>query len=236
MFHVETKPTDEILEALSDAPGVFIVACRGCSEGCECSSPAEVSQMSRTLTEAGKTLTGTIHIDFLCNKALVGMRLKRHVEELADSDALLVMSCGVGVQAVGNMVDLPAHPALNTLSLADQQGLWPSSERCAQCGDCMLSLTGGICPVTTCAKSLRNGICGGMKDKMCEVDPKVRPCGWYSIYERLKELGRLADAARPVKLRDYKSMEIAPGLRTTIRWALEVEESKSAADAEGDGS
>ncbi len=69
---------------------------------------------------------------------------------------------------------------------------------------------------------------------MCEVDPKVRPCGWYRIYERLKELGRLADAARPVKLRDYKSMEIAPGLRTTIRWALEVEESKSAADAEGE--
>lgn len=234
MFQVETKPTDEILAALSDARNVFIVACRGCSEGCECSSPAEVSQMTEALAQGGKKVSGAIHIDFLCNKALVGMRLKKRINEVKKSDALLVMSCGVGVQAVGNMVDLPAHPALNTISLADQQGLWPSEERCAECGDCMLSLTGGICPITTCAKSLRNGICGGMKDKMCEVDPKVRPCGWYRIYERLEQLGRLKDASAPVKLRDYKRMEIAPGLRTTIRWALEVEGTESAEDAEGE--
>ena len=189
--------------------------------------------MTKALTQGGKTVSGTIHIDFLCNKALVGMRLRKRIGEVKKSDALLVMSCGVGVQAVGNMVDLPVHPALNTISLADQQGLWPSTERCAECGDCMLSLTGGLCPITTCAKSLRNGICGGMKDKMCEVDPKVRPCGWYQIYERLEQLGRLQDASVPVKLRDYKKMEIAPGLRTTIRWALEMEEAESAGDEEG---
>jgi len=234
MFQVETKPTEEIIQALSDAKKVFVVACRGCSEGCECSSPTEVKEMTAALTDGGKTVTGTIHIDFLCNKALVGMRLAKRIDEVKASDALLVMSCGVGVQAVGNMVDLPAHPALNTISLADQQGLWPSEERCAECGDCMLSLTGGICPITTCAKSLRNGICGGMKDKMCEVDPEVRPCGWYRIYERLEQLGRLKDAALPVKLRDYKRMEISPELRTTVRWALEVEEREPAAEAEGE--
>ena len=185
MVHVGTKPTEEILEALSAATGIFIVACQGCSEGCECSSPTEVGRMTQTLTEAGKSVIGALHIDFLCNKALVGMRLAKRIDQVKTSDALLVMSCGVGVQAVGNMIDLPAHPALNTISLADQQGLWPSEERCAECGDCILSLTGGICPITTCAKSLRNGICGGMKDKMCEVDPKVRPCGWNQIYERL---------------------------------------------------
>jgi hypothetical protein len=123
------------------------------------------------------------------------------------------------------MVDRPCHPALDTLSSAGFQGLWPSSERCGQCGECVLSQTGGICPITTCAKSMLNGPCGGSHKKTCEVEPD-RPCGWYLIYERLKDQGRLDNLKKLPHIRSYRKLDIPMGKRSTIRWALEAEETE----------
>ncbi|MGQ9714251.1 MAG: methylenetetrahydrofolate reductase C-terminal domain-containing protein, partial [Anaerolineae bacterium] len=69
-----------------------------------------------------------------------------------------------------------------------EQGVW--EERCQACGNCVLALTGGICPVARCAKSLLNGPCGGSQRGVCEVNPET-PCAWQLIYDRLKALGRL---------------------------------------------
>ena len=62
-------------------------------------------------------------------------------------------------------------------------------ERCAGCGDCLLALTGGICPVARCTKGLLNGACGGSKEGKCELSPE-RDCGWVLIYEQLKRQGK----------------------------------------------
>ncbi|MEM1261659.1 MAG: methylenetetrahydrofolate reductase C-terminal domain-containing protein [Pseudomonadota bacterium] len=50
---------------------------------------------------------------------------------------------------------------------------------CQQCGQCLLSQTGYVCPMT-CPKGLRNGPCGGTLDGACEVFPD-RPCVWLRI-------------------------------------------------------
>ncbi len=63
-----------------------------------------------------------------------------------------------------------------------EQGVWV--ERCAACGDCILGLTGGICPIARCSKSLLNGPCGGSEDGHCEIDPEVE-CAWQLIVDRL---------------------------------------------------
>ena len=81
-------------------------------------------------------------------------------------------------------------PGLNTsfLGLPTEQGVW--AERCAACGDCILGITGGICPIARCSKSLLNGPCGGSEDGHCEIDPGT-PCAWQLIYDRLSSMGRL---------------------------------------------
>jgi hypothetical protein len=223
MLVTEEKPTKEIIGALEGANKVFVVGCAGCPEGWETGGPQKVADLAAKLQEKGKEVTGTVMIDFLCNKALVGMRLARCLEPIQAADVLLVVSCGIGVQATANMIDKPCHAALNTISSAGFQGLWPSSERCAQCGECVLSYTAGICPVTTCAKSLLNGSCGGSHQGTCEVEQK-RPCGWYLIYDRLKAQGRLDDLKRLPTVRDFKKMDIPLKQRSTIRWALEAKE------------
>ena len=63
-------------------------------------------------------------------------------------------------------------------------------EYCRMCGDCVLGSTGGICPITKCAKSLVNGPCGGQKNGKCEVNPE-NDCAWIQIYKRLEATGQL---------------------------------------------
>ncbi len=224
MNATERKPLEEIMESLADAGTVFLVACTGCPVGCDVGGQAWVEETTAALASAGKRVSGSCLIELACNKALVGVKLGRHLEPLLAADAVLVGSCGVGVQAVGNMVPRRAVPALDTICLGDYQGLWPGSERCAECGQCVLAWTGGLCPLTLCAKGLLNGQCGGTGDDgSCEVSPD-HPCGWKLIYDRLKDLGRLDDMRRMVDPRDYRKRAIPDAIRRTTRYALEVAE------------
>jgi len=220
----QTKPKDEILASLDGQQKVFVLGCGGCSVGSGTSGLPKLAELAEMLTGAGKEVTGRLLVDFLCNKALVGVRLGRRLDDLRQADCLLVACCGVGVQATANVVDMRCVPACDTLSMGGHQGTWPSSERCNQCGACSLGLTGGICPLTACAKSLVNGACGGTTpDGKCEVGAE-RDCGWYLIYKRLEALGRLDDYLEYQPPRDQSKFDIPKELRTTIRWALEVEE------------
>ena len=224
MNATERKPDNEILESLAGVTRVFILGCQGCPVGCETGGQPWLDGMRALLTGAGKTVTGAALLDMICNKALVGIRLGRSARQIGEAEAVLVGSCGVGVQAVGNMVGRLAVPAMDTLSMGDYQGLWPSEERCAECGECMLATTGGLCPITLCAKSLVNGSCGGTQDDgTCEVSPERR-CGWQMIYERLEKLGRLDDLRRFAAPKDFRKRDIQDACRRTIRWALEVAE------------
>ena len=222
MNPTERKPNDEIVESMDGVEKIFVLGCEGCPIGCETGGPPWLDEMTRVLEGAGKQVTGSALIDMICNKVIVGIKLGRIVDQIAEAQAILVGSCGVGVQAVGNMVGRRSVPAMNTISMSDHQGLWPSEERCAQCGQCVLAQTGGLCPVTLCAKSLINGICGGTGDDgSCEVSSDRR-CGWLMIYERLEALGRLDDYNTFNEPRDYRKRTITDARRHTVRWALEV--------------
>jgi hypothetical protein len=221
MIASELKPTEEILGYLEGEQKIFIVACDGCSAGCKASDPERVAEMRATLEGAGKSVTGVARVEMTCNQGLVALMLMQQMGAVRESDGILVMSCGVGVQTVAAAVELPVHPATNSVYVGGFAGLWRSEPRCAECGDCMLHYTGGICPYTACSKSLLYGSCGGPKDRMCEVDPGV-PCGWMQIHDRLAKLGRLDLLRRMPPLRNFRNMLPAAERRRTSLWALEL--------------
>jgi len=224
MLVSEQKPLEEILHSLEGESTVFLLGCNGCAEASHTGGEDEVLAMKESLEAAGKTIPGWTVLDFLCQKALVKTGLQPFRDRIMASDSILVMCCGVGVQATAAAVDRTIHPGCNTLSMGGSQGEWRGSERCAECGDCLLDYTGGICPITACTKSLVNGPCGGARDGRCEHQPEVRPCGWQLIYERLQKLGRL-DKLREIHLpRDYARAEPPKSLRSTTFWALEQAE------------
>ena len=221
MLVTKKKPAEEILSLLENTEKVFLVGCNGCSEVCETGGPAATQATAEEIESKGKKITGTVNIDFLCNKVLTGTILVRKLEEVAAADGILVCSCGVGVQVTGQVVDKPVFPATNTMSMGGHFGLWPGAEKCGQCGDCLLGYTGGICPVTGCAKSLVNGQCGGTTDNGdCEVE-EGRPCAWARIYERLKKTGRLDLLKKIVPARDKSKLMPNVATRKTLFWAID---------------
>jgi len=138
MIFTQSKPIDEVLESLGKEKDIFLLACNGCAEACETGGEKGLSAMKAELEKAGKKITGTCLVDFLCNKILVTTRLSREMDKIQSADSIVVLTCGIGVQAVSTVVNKVVHPADNTVSLGGLQGLWPSDERCQACGDCAL--------------------------------------------------------------------------------------------------
>jgi hypothetical protein len=220
MILSEQKPFDEILGYLKQDKNVFILGCNGCAQSSGSGGPAQVEEMKKKLTEAGKNVTGTRVVDFLCGKALIKSALKARVDQLKAADAVLVLTCGIGVQAVAASLNKPVYPGCNTINLGGSRGEWEGSERCNECGQCLLYYTGGICPLTACTKGLVSGACGGANNGKCEISPD-RDCGWELIYNRLKERGQLDRLAEMIEPLDHQKIMPRPEMMSTSRYALE---------------
>ncbi len=191
MIITEQKPFPEVLQSLEGHERIFIFGCGSCATAWHTGGEAEVKEMMAKLVQEGKTCLGWAIPDETCDERKTKRELRGHVQEVGQADAVLVMSCGAGVQTVAlSLDDKPAYPGLNSLFLARLQRLTKADERCVLCGDCILAATGGICPVATCPKELLNGPCGGYNHGMCEVDPE-RECTWVAIYDRMARLGQL---------------------------------------------
>ena len=198
MLITELKAKETILSLASGK--VFIINCHGCKE---IHFPEkEADELQKELI-AGGNVTGVITTDYICNPDNLKLRLQKHAEAIAQADVILVFSCGVGVQTVaGIYADKKVCACCDTYALPGFQGVTPLEYDCKQCGECYLNLTGGICPITACSKSLVNGQCGGAKNGKCEVDPNME-CGWERIQRRLAQIGRLDALKSPVQVRNY---------------------------------
>jgi len=220
MLRSEQKPFEEILGYLEGEEKVFILGCDGCAQASQTGGLPQVLEMKERLKGEGKKVTGYNVVDFLCQKALVASRLRPQENTIMESDSLLVLCCGVGIQTAAAMVKKPVHPGCNTINLGGSRGEWQGEERCMECGDCLLEYTGGICPLTVCSKGLRNGACGGASNGKCEVSPE-KPCGWELIYARLKETGRLDMMKKFIPPKAWNKMRPRSELLSTPIWALE---------------
>ena len=200
MIISEKKPFEEVLALLGDTKKVILVGCGSCATSCRTGGQAELDEMQAVLAENGIEVVGRTIPDETCQKMLSKKELKAF--KSSGAQAVIVMACGNGVQTVAQLTDLPVYPSANTLFLGQIERIGIFNEECRMCGDCVLGLTGGICPVTQCAKSLINGPCGGSRDGMCEVDPE-NPCAWIEIYKRLDALGQLDRLITPRKYKGY---------------------------------
>jgi len=206
MITAERKPMEEIIAYVRPYDRILLVGCNECVTVCAAGGRKEVGILSSALQLAllkqGKTLQIREHtLERQCDP--------EYAEELAPlingADAVLSMACGCGVQEVARRFkEKPVFPAVNTkfMGASERAGVW--AERCQGCGDCLLGLTGGVCPVARCSKQLFNGPCGGSTRGKCEINPDM-DCAWQLIWDRLKALGELAHYERIVPARDWRS-------------------------------
>ncbi len=198
------KDREELVALLEGKDNLFILTCNKCFKEFEALYEQECVTLNNLVLELGKKVTGCAPIDFVCNKTLTAKQLEGLIPE--GTEAILVAACGLGIQTVASLTKLPVFAAANSLNYTGYHGMALTKKACEACDQCYLNVTGGICPIVDCSKSLLNGQCGGAKDGKCEVDPN-KDCAWEKIYQRLAAQGRLAEfQAQSVQLRDYSKV------------------------------
>jgi len=193
------KPFEEVLGYLQGKRGIVLMGCGGCATIFHTGGPKEIDEMAERLVNEGKEVIGRIKLPFAvfaCYLPMSSMFLKEHRAEIEECDAILMQSCGDGLQAVRGYLEeelgivKPVYPSNDALGFSSG-GPAQFKEECQACGACELGRTAGICPLVQCPKGLLNGPCGGTTmDGKCEVDP-TRDCAWVMIYRRLEKLAAL---------------------------------------------
>ena len=198
------KSNDELTSLLADKDNLFIIACNKCFKEFETVDEPDCGEFEKLAAEQGKTVTGSAKVDFLCNKIQTEKKLQDMIPE--GTENVFVISCGLGIQTVADLAGKPVFAASNSLNYRGHHGMALTERSCDACAQCYLNITGGICPIVDCSKSLINGQCGGAKNGKCEVDSN-KDCAWEKIYQILEKQGRLEEFLnQPVQIRDYSKI------------------------------
>ncbi len=216
------KSYEELSALLEGKDNLFIVACNKCFKEFEPLNEKDCESLTEYVEAFDKTVTGSVKVDFLCNKTQTAKVLAGLIPE--GTEHVLVLGCGLGIQTVADLEKLPVYAASNSLNYTGYHGMALTKKTCEACDQCYLNVTGGICPIVDCSKSLLNGQCGGAKNGKCEVSPD-KDCAWEKIYQRLKAQGRLEEfQAQSVQLRDYSKVNF----KKTQEYVKAIRESRFA--------
>ena len=217
MIVADKKPIEEIIEDIKAHEKVLVLGCNECVTVCEAGGKKEVGILASALRMYFLNQGKEMKID---EETLERQCDHEYLEEIRDSidqyDAVVSVACGVGVQFMAEKYhSTPIYPGVNTcfMGATEERGLW--TERCQGCGQCILSRTGGICPVSRCAKRVMNGPCGGLSKGMCEISKEL-VCAWQLIVERLKALDRFDEYEDLSPIKDW-STDRAGGPRKVVR-------------------
>jgi len=196
---------EDVLRYIEGDKRVFLIGCSLCATTCRTGGEKELKELAVSLEHNGKKVTGSVVLDPACNILEVKRCFRGHSDAIKRSDVILSLACGGGTQAIGEVIrQKRIYPVNDTLFQGEISRMTLKEavfeQKCSLCGECMLSETGGLCPVTRCPKGLMNGPCGGAKNGKCEIDKDLE-CIWIEIYERLKDRGQLESMkkARPPK-------------------------------------
>jgi hypothetical protein len=208
MIGTARKPEQELLAAIGTYQNMVVAGCNGCAKACKTGGDVQVAEVAEFLRGNGKNVVLEVTPERTCyiNHTITALSGKE--QQLAESDAILVLGCGGALQVMRQATEemgltIPVKIALDSVGHMDTVVAGKLAiEQCQECGECVLNGTGGICPVTKCAKSLLNGPCGGAENGKCEVD-RDRDCAWVLIYERLKALGELDSLRGYREPKDY---------------------------------
>ena len=191
MIVTKKRELNKLKENIKNHKSVFLLGCAECATLCGTGGEPELKAMKEALESEGKEVTGIFAAKSGCQVLGTKLELKPFKEAINKADCIIVMSCGAGTQTAAELYEnKPVYPANDSMFLGNMTRFQVFDERCSLCGECILDKTGGICPITRCAKSLLNGPCGGSQGGKCEISPNL-PCAWQLIIERLSRIGSL---------------------------------------------
>jgi ferredoxin len=217
MIVADRKPIEEIIGEIKNKKNILILGCNECVTVCEAGGKKEVGVLASALRMNFLKEGREVKIDEITLERQCDHEYLEEIRDVIDQyDAVVSLACGVGVQFMAEKYfELPIYPGVNTcfMGVTEERGVW--TERCQGCGQCILARTGGLCPVSRCAKRLFNGPCGGSSQGICEVN-KETACIWHLIVEQLKVLDQMDNYEEISPIKDW-STDRAGGPRKVVR-------------------
>jgi ferredoxin len=189
MVKAKKKPISELKALIEPYQKVLNIGCGGCVSVCLAGGQKEVNVLNAELVLG---VGRSIQIEGYTVERQCRPQYVEGIKEIVKQfDCLLSMACGAGAQLLAETYpNIPVFPAVNTIAIGVDRDVGIYEEKCRACGDCVIGYTGGICPITRCAKGLFNGPCGGVHAGICEVSHTVA-CAWVEVYKRLSVQNRL---------------------------------------------
>ena len=222
------KPIEEIWNMVKDFQKILVFGCNTCVAICHAGGEKEAETIASLIRMRAAQEGKDIAVDH--------MGVMRHcepeyfdpvIEELKNYDLVLSTACGVGVNFLSDRTGaVPVYPGINTSFYGAVPEAGVFEELCAGCGDCILHLTGGICPVARCAKTLMNGPCGGTNKGKCEISHEV-DCAWFLIVERMKKLGTLDKLNEVLPPRNWSTSRDGGPRRVSVEHIRQYEEQEA---------
>jgi ferredoxin len=222
------KPFPELWEMVQGFKKVMVIGCNTCVAICHAGGAKEAEIAATMLrmkaAEEGVALEAEHSaVQRQCEPEYFDPVL----EQLRGYDLVVSMACGVGVNFLSKLIGkVPVYPGINTSFYGAVPAAGNFVELCAGCGNCILHLTGGICPIARCSKSLMNGPCGGTDKGKCEVSKDI-DCAWYLIVERMKELGTLDKLAEVQPPRNWSTSRDGGPRRVVLEHIADLEEAEA---------
>ncbi|MBF0102669.1 MAG: methylenetetrahydrofolate reductase C-terminal domain-containing protein [Desulfobacterales bacterium] len=211
------KSIDEVWAMIQGYKKVLVFGCNTCVAVCHAGGNKEAEVMASMLRMKAKQENVDIDIqDSGIERQCEHEFFESVTERIEWADAIVSMACGIGVQFTAEKFSTkPLMPGINTtfLGATEKPGVW--TEKCQACGNCILGMTAGICPIARCAKRLMNGPCGGSTKGKCEIS-KDLDCAWQLIIDRLTALNRLNEYETLIPIKDW-STDRAGGPRKVVR-------------------
>jgi ferredoxin len=185
MIITKQKSLEDILALVGKGP-VFILGCSECATICQTGGESQVLEMKDVFERHNIPVTGWIILDPACHKLNNKRLLKPYKEVLAQTKSLFVLACGNGVQTVSGLFEhLDVIPGTDTLFLGEIKHIDDFEKRCSMCGECLVDIFGGVCPITRCPKAMLNGPCGGVNNGKCEINENLE-CIWVQSIKILQ--------------------------------------------------
>ncbi len=219
------KPIEEIWNMVKDFQKVLVFGCNTCVAICHAGGEKEAETIAALIRMRAAQEGKRIEVNHL--------GVMRHCEpeyfepvmdEVRKYDLVLSTACGVGVNFLSERIgEIPVYPGINTSFYGAVPEAGVFTELCAGCGNCILHLTGGICPIARCSKTLMNGPCGGTNKGKCEISQEV-DCAWYLIIERMKKLGTLERLVEIQPPRNWSTSRDGGPRRVSVEHMREYEE------------
>ena len=94
------KATDELVPFIAGTDNIFVIACNKCFKEFETVDEPDCEEFVQIVKDQGKTVTGSMKVDFLCNATQTLKKLKDAIPE--GTKSVFVASCGLGIQTIAD--------------------------------------------------------------------------------------------------------------------------------------